>query len=125
MSFGDAVADPADQKRRRMPLGWMGAGDKGVQTFDAVGKSIANQKVKGPVRDRRLRILTIVAQAVEDLVGPHRPVFGQQNLQDAPTHWSELQSRFFAGRFDSCDAVRDTGMVVVDGKSDSIQGRCP
>ncbi len=69
----------------------MGAGNKGVQSFDPVGKPIGGQKIERIVGDRGLRILAVFTQVFEDVVCPHSAMFFQQDFQYPLSDRDELQ----------------------------------
>lgn len=65
-----------------MVFAHMGAGGKGVQALDAMGKALIHQKLQRAVGDGRLVAEAFGGKAGEDVIGPQRLVFLQQDLQN-------------------------------------------
>lgn len=69
-----------------MRLSGMHAGHEGVETPDAVCKPLFFKKIKGAVGNGGLVAVPLGGEAAENLVGAHRPVVFEQDLQHPPAH---------------------------------------
>ncbi len=104
----------------------VGAGDKGIQPLDSMGKSVPGQEFQRPVGDRRLGAEPVRAQTVEDLVGAKGPVFLQQVFEHPAPLWRELQAVSPAMGIGLSDGVRHaTGVVVRTEPDGGRQDACP
>ena len=92
IGLGHGAAIAADQEGGRMALAHMGAGDKGIEALDLVGKAMRGQEIQRAIGHWRLCAQTFVAQPVEDVIGPKRAVLFQQNLEHPAALGGELQA---------------------------------
>ncbi len=99
-----------------MHLAGVGAGDIGVQLLYLMGKPMRHQKIQRPVGHRWGRPQTVLRQPSEHIIGPHRLVFVQQDLQRPATHLGELQLRGRAMCLRSVQRVGDAGAVIMFGE---------
>ena len=67
----------------------MGAGGKGVQASDAVGKPVFDKEIEGTIGDGRLLSEPVLRQPVQNVVSAEGPVFRQQDFQGPPPHRCE------------------------------------
>lgn len=65
----------------------MGAGGKGVQASDAVGKPMFDKEIEGTIGDGRLLSEPVLRQPVQNVVGAEGPVFREQYFQGPSPHW--------------------------------------
>ena len=79
--LGHPAAGAADQEAGVVRRLGMGAGGEGPQPLDPVREAVRHQEVERPVGHRRLAPEPGLGQLVEDLVGGHRPVRGEERLQ--------------------------------------------
>lgn len=98
-----------------MVFAGMGAGDKGVQPLDPMGKAVLHQKIKRAIGGWRLGA---PVQHFEDLVGPKGTVFLKQDFQHPFARRGQLQSGVPAMGICSCDTRRDAMFVVMGFESD-------
>ncbi|MBZ0122618.1 MAG: hypothetical protein K8F31_01875 [Roseovarius sp.] len=113
LGLGHRAADPADQEGGAMLGSAMGAGDKGIEALDPVGKALRDKKIERPVGHRRLRTESLVPQPVENVVGALCPVIVQQDFQHPPAHRRELQTSRAAMGIGGRDRGLDAGAVIV------------
>jgi hypothetical protein len=83
--FGDAAAQPADQKRRAVGGVGMRAGREGVQPAHLVHEPLLHQEIERAVGDGRLGLEAVIRQPLEDLVGAERAIRFEQDGQRAPS----------------------------------------
>ena len=72
------------------------ARNKGVDLLDTVGKSVFDQKIQCPVRDRRLCTKPQGGQFRQDRIGPQRRMGRQQQLEHFLAHRRQPQSPLVA-----------------------------
>ena len=90
----------------------VGTGDEGVQPFDLMHEAMLLQEVERTVDGGWLAAQAFVAQRFQDVIGPHRAVFTQQDLMNPLAYGCELQGvvstiliRFLAGVLDAFSVV--------------------
>lgn len=98
-----------------MRLAGVGAGDKGVQTFNPMGKTVTDQKFQCTVSRWWL---CPFSQNIKDFIGPHGAVFFQKNLQNPPARRRQLQPCRAAMVISGGDRFTDAMLVVMSFKSD-------
>src|SRR6056297_2325153 len=100
----------------------MGAGDKGVEAFNLVRKTIGDKEFKRPVGHGWLRAEAGVAQAVEHFVGSERAVLLQKNFQRFAANRRESQPFRLAMRLGRSEPGADARPVIVFFKPDRVAG---
>ncbi len=96
-----------------MILAGMSAGGEGIEPPNAMRQTVIHQKIERPVRDRGLMPETVGHQPLQHVIGPHRPVTLQQNLQRAPAHRGQAQPAIRNHRLGAGYGARDAMMVVM------------
>ena len=101
----------------------MRTGDERVEAFDLVGEAVGDEEFERPVGDRRLRAEPGLAQPVEHLVGPERPVFLQQDFQRLAPDGREAQPVLGAMRLRRGEGRVDAARMVMGLEPDGAGER--
>jgi len=93
----------------------MGAGDKGIAAFDAVGEPRLQQEVEHAIdADRRRAAAALPVHLLDQVIGPHGRGRGGEMLQDLAPDRRQLQLPFGTARFRDLQHIRGR-MAVLAG----------
>lgn len=98
----------------------MGAGDKGVQPFDLVGKPVGDGEFQRAVGDGRLRPEARITQPVKHLVGPECAMFLQQDFKCLAPDRREPEALICANGLGRGDGRVDAMGMVMRLETDRI-----
>ena len=116
--LGDHPALLADEKHGAVPLARPAARDVCVAARDAVDEPKGLEERERPVDLRRGRPPVLPVEPFEDLVGPDRPVFGEQKLENRTPVLGETLVPVAAGRLRPGESLGDAPGVIVPGSGE-------
>src|SRR5712692_590995 len=99
-----------DDIGRVMP---MDAGKKRILAFDAVGKTLGQEKIERAINRHRRDRLPRLFQPLDDLIGPERRMAFRQRLQDPAAQRGELDPVRVTGLLGARERLGDAALVVV------------
>lgn len=89
------------------------AREERVAALDAMGKPVRQQEIQRPVDRDRAWTTPVLGDPVDDLVGGHRDVAGQENIQHLTSLRGHAEPHCLATGFGPGEAVAPAGMVIV------------
>lgn len=99
-----------------MRLAHMGAGGKGVQALDAVGKTLIDQKLQRAIGDGGLVAEPLGGKAGQHVIGPQRAVFFQQYLQHPLAHRGQPRAGGQSDRLGPRQGIAGAKVMVMRSK---------
>lgn len=113
VDLGHAPADAAHQELAGMLILGAVTAQEGIQCIETMHESGFLEELQCPVNSGRSGLFTILGQLGQDLVGPDRLVLAPDDLEDAPSQWSQVHLLRCTDPFGRRDRALDAARVVM------------